>query len=70
MIKIAIIGGSGLDDPDILNDPVKLDITTKYGAPSSTILSDTINDTQILVLARHGIHHQYSPTQVNNRANI
>ena len=29
-----------------------------------------INDTEVLILARHGRRHQYSPTQVNNRANI
>ncbi len=69
-MKIAIIGGSGLDDPDILKDPVRMDITTEYGAPSSPILSGAINGTQTLILARHGIKHQYSPTQVNNRANI
>ena len=70
MVKIGIIGGSGLDDPDILKDPAKLEITTEYGEPSSSLLSGTINGTQALVLARHGVRHQFSPTQVNNRANI
>lgn len=69
-MKIAIIGGSGLDDPDILKDPVRMDVTTEYGKPSSPILAGAINGTQTLILARHGIKHQYSPTQVNNRANI
>ena len=69
-MKIGIIGGSGLDDPDILKDPVKLAVTTAYGEPSSPILAGEINDTQTLILARHGTKHQYSPTQVNNRANI
>ena len=70
MVKIGIIGGSGLDDPDILKDPATLEITTEYGEPSSSLLSGTINGTQALVLARHGVRHQFSPTQVNNRANI
>ncbi len=70
MVKIGIIGGSGLDDPDILKDPVELDITTEYGDPSSTLLSGKINDVETIILARHGRKHQYSPTQVNNRANI
>ncbi len=70
MVKIGIIGGSGLDDPDILKDPVELEISTEYGTPSSSLLSGKINDVEIVILARHGRKHQYSPTQVNNRANI
>ncbi|MCP3875767.1 MAG: S-methyl-5'-thioadenosine phosphorylase [Desulfobacteraceae bacterium] len=70
MLKIGIIGGSGLDDPDILKDPQELDISTDFGSPSSSLLSGKINDVETLILARHGRKHQYSPTQVNNRANI
>ncbi len=70
MVKIGIIGGSGLDDPDILQSPEELEITTEYGAPSSTLMSGQIQGVDTLLLARHGRQHQYSPTQVNNRANI
>ena len=34
MIKIGIIGGSGLDDPEILQEPLELRIDTPYGIPS------------------------------------
>ncbi len=70
MVKIGIIGGSGLDDPDILKNPVELEISTEYGEPSSSLLSGKINNVETIILARHGRKHQYSPTQVNNRANI
>jgi 5'-methylthioadenosine phosphorylase len=70
MVKIGIIGGSGLDDPDILKAPEKLSVTTPYGDPSSSLLSGKIDGIDTLILARHGRQHQYSPTQVNNRANI
>ena len=70
MMKIGIIGGSGLDDPDILKNPEELEIITEYGNPSSSLLSGKINDVEMVILARHGRNHQYSPTQVNNRANI
>jgi 5'-methylthioadenosine phosphorylase len=70
MIKIGIIGGSGLDDPKLLKNVEDLDITTPYGKPSSPLASGLINDIPVLILARHGRKHQYSPTQVNNRANI
>jgi 5'-methylthioadenosine phosphorylase len=69
-LKIGIIGGSGIDDPDILKNPQELDIETEYGTPSSSLMTGNINGVQIVLLARHGRKHQYSPTQVNNRANI
>jgi 5'-methylthioadenosine phosphorylase len=70
MTVVGIIGGSGLDDPDILKDPGKIEIQTPYGKPSSDLLSGKINGVDTLILARHGRRHQFSPTQVNNRANI
>lgn len=70
MTRIGIIGGSGLDDPDILEHCERLEVDTPYGPPSSDIMSGLINETQVMILARHGRRHQYSPTQVNNRANI
>ncbi|MBF0452940.1 MAG: S-methyl-5'-thioadenosine phosphorylase [Candidatus Magnetomorum sp.] len=70
MIKIGIIGGSGLDDPDLLLHPQDIEMDTPYGAPSSPIASGEINQVPVLILARHGRNHQFSPTQVNNRANV
>lgn len=70
MLKIGIIGGSGLDDPHILQNPEALHIQTEYGEPSSSLLSGRIQGVETVILARHGRKHQYSPTQVNNRANI
>jgi 5'-methylthioadenosine phosphorylase len=70
MFKLGIIGGSGLDDPDILKNPEQLDMTTEYGEPSSPLLCGEIKGISTVLLARHGRKHQYSPTQVNNRANI
>ena len=37
MVKIGIIGGSGLDNPDILEDVEELDIDTPFGKPSSRL---------------------------------
>lgn len=70
MMKIGIIGGSGLDDPNILQSPQVLEINTEYGKPSSSLLTGKIAGIDTVLLARHGRKHQYSPTQVNNRANI
>jgi 5'-methylthioadenosine phosphorylase len=70
MLKIGIIGGSGLDDPDILQDARRVEVETKYGKPSSSLMTGTIGGVETVILARHGRKHQYSPSQVNNRANI
>jgi len=69
-IKIGIIGGTGLDDPKILQDFCEIEIKTPYGAPSSKITSGKINDVEIFIIARHGKKHTITPTNVNNRANI
>jgi len=70
MIKVGIIGGSGLDDPDILQESEVIDVKTDYGEPSSALRSGKIGGVETIVIARHGRNHQYSPTEVNNRANI
>jgi 5'-methylthioadenosine phosphorylase len=70
MVKVGIIGGSGLDDPNILKDANEVHADTLYGNPSSTLTEGKINGVDVVLLARHGKNHQYSPTQVNYRANI
>ncbi len=70
MVKIGIIGGSGLDDPKLLKDYKEVDITTKYGKPSSPLTLGKINNVEVVILARHGRGHKISPTKVNNKANI
>ncbi|MBU1170242.1 MAG: S-methyl-5'-thioadenosine phosphorylase [Proteobacteria bacterium] len=70
MIKVGIIGGSGLDDPNILENPEEVLVDTPYGKPSSALTLGLIQDTHVVILSRHGKNHQFSPTQVNNQANI
>lgn len=69
-IKIGIIGGSGLDNPDILEDPRDITIKTPYGDPSSQLKCGKINGVEIVLIARHGREHTIPPTNVNYRANI
>jgi len=69
-MKIGIIGGSGLDDPKILENQEEKNIETPFGTPSSPITTGKIKDIEICILARHGKDHQIPPTQVNNKANI
>jgi 5'-methylthioadenosine phosphorylase len=70
MTKIGIIGGSGLDNPDILKEARDLNVETIYGKPSSPLKIGKINDKEVVLIARHGREHTIPPTQVNNQANI
>jgi 5'-methylthioadenosine phosphorylase len=70
MIKVGIIGGSGLEDPGILSDPKEDPSPNQFGLPSSSILSGTIEGVDVVILSRHGRQHTIPPSQVNNRANI
>jgi len=70
MVKIGIIGGSGLDNPDILKEAKDIKVKTKYGKPSSPLKLGKISNVDVVLLARHGREHTIPPTQVNFRANI
>ena len=70
MVKIGIIGGSGLDNPNILKNAKDVDVTTAYGKPSSALMLGKIKGVDVVLLARHGREHTIPPTQVNFRANI
>ncbi len=70
MIKVGIIGGSGLDDPDILKDVKEISVETPYGAPSSVITCGAIEGVEVVIIARHGKDHSIYPSKVNFRANI
>jgi 5'-methylthioadenosine phosphorylase len=69
-MKIGIIGGSGLDNPELLQDYKEVSVKTPYGNPSSKITCGKINGIEVCILARHGKKHEINPTNVNYRANI
>jgi 5'-methylthioadenosine phosphorylase len=70
MVKIGIIGGSGLENPEILQSPEENAMDTPYGDPSSHLVCGSVNGCEIVILSRHGRHHTIPPSKVNNRANI
>ena len=70
MTKIAIIGGTGLENPDILKNASRVKVTTPYGNPSSELTFGDINGKEVVILSRHGKDHSITPTGVNNCANI
>jgi 5'-methylthioadenosine phosphorylase len=70
MIKVGIIGGSGLDNPDILKDAKEIGVETPYGPPTSALTCGAIGGSDVVIIARHGKDHSIYPTKVNFRANI
>ena len=68
--KIALIGGSGLEKLNIFREIKEVEVTTQYGAPSSTFFTGKMDSCEVFILSRHGRDHSIPPTQVNNRANI
>jgi len=69
-IKVGIIGGTGLEDPQILTDKVEKNVTTAYGSPSSSLTVGQINNVDVVLLSRHGKCHEIGPSDINYRANI
>ena len=69
-VKIAVIGGTGLEDIEGLTDIQHINIDTPFGKPSDTITIGKLDRIGIAFLPRHGRGHFISPTELPARANI
>lgn len=75
-MRIAIIGGSGLEDrfttAGLLDSPRSVNIDTPFGPPSAPITVGHLAGTgsELAILKRHGNGHTIPPHQVPYRANI
>lgn len=67
---LGIIGGSGLYGMSGLENQETLEIDTPFGKPSAPVVIGTLSEKRVAFLARHGIGHHISPSDVNYRANI
>ncbi len=68
MKKTAIIGGTGVYDPAILDDPKTVVIVTPYG--KVTLTEAKVGDQELVFMNRHGAGHTIPPHKINYRANI
>ncbi len=68
--KLAIIGGSGLYRMPGLQEPQEIEVETPFGKPSAPIVVGALEGQRVAFLARHGIGHHISPSEVPFRANI
>jgi len=67
---LAIIGGSGLYQMKGLEHTEEIVVDTPFGKPSAPITIGKLEGLQVAFLARHGIGHHITPTEVPYRANI
>jgi 5'-methylthioadenosine phosphorylase len=67
---LGVIGGSGIYQMDGLESIQEINMDTPFGKPSSPIVLGELSGKTIAFLARHGIGHFISPSEINYRANI
>jgi 5'-methylthioadenosine phosphorylase len=69
-VTLAIIGGSGLYEMPGLQDAREYSLDTPFGKTSAPIVVGTLEGEQVAFLARHGIGHHITPSEVPYQANI
>jgi 5'-methylthioadenosine phosphorylase len=67
---LGVIGGSGLYNMSGLEHSETIEVETPFGRPSAPIVVGELSGKRVAFLARHGLGHHISPTEVNYRANI
>lgn len=67
---VGIIGGTGVDDPKVMQHPEQRKVHTPYGSPSDMVTIGTVGGIGVAVIPRHGDSHRIYPSNVNFRANI
>jgi len=69
-VALAIIGGSGLYSMPGLKQAREYNLNTPFGKTSAPIVVGTLDGIRVAFLARHGIGHHITPSEVPYRANI
>ena len=70
MKKLAVVGGTGiqnLPNAEIISEHFD---ETPFGMPSSPLVKMKLDETEFVFLARHGKNHTILPSEINYRANI
>ena len=70
MVKVGIIGGSGIYDLEGLKNVEQVSILTPFGQPSGNYITGNLDGVEVVFLPRHGKGHKISPSQINYLANI
>ncbi|KAI4467788.1 s-methyl-5'-thioadenosine phosphorylase [Holotrichia oblita] len=68
--KVGIIVGYGLDDMDIMTNPMPRPVTTIFGNPSSSLIECRIQGVECAIMPRNSVSPTLPPNLINYRANI
>jgi len=63
-VTMAIIGGSGLYEMSGIEDTHEYNLDTPFGKTSAPIIVGTLEGERVAFLARHGIGHHITPSEV------
>lgn len=69
-VTLAIIGGSGLYAMPGLHETREYKLDTPFGRTSAPVVVGTLEGQRVAFLARHGLGHHITPSDVPYRANI
>lgn len=67
---LGIIGGTGLYAIEGLDLIEAMEMNTPFGRPSAKLQKGRLGGQELVFLPRHGLNHQFMPSEVNFRANI
>ncbi|MFO7536241.1 MAG: S-methyl-5'-thioadenosine phosphorylase [Kiritimatiellia bacterium] len=70
MIKLGVIGGSGLYELAGLQNISTRVLDTPFGKPSDAYVCGTLDGHELYFLPRHGRGHRLLPSEIPHRANI
>ncbi|SEQ60389.1 5'-methylthioadenosine phosphorylase [Solimonas aquatica] len=70
MSRIAVIGGTGMNQWPGLEVDRRIELDTPYGPPSAPLLEGRVYGRRAIFLARHGEGHKIPPHKINYRANL
>lgn len=68
--RVGIIGGSGLYNLEGVESVSEQEIETPFGRPSAPVVTGKLSGVSFAFIARHGVGHRYSPSEVPYAANI
>ncbi len=67
---LGILGGSGLEDPGVLEAPTRQAVSTPWGPPSAVPCIARLDQVPLVFIPRHGAKHELPPHRINYRANL
>jgi 5'-methylthioadenosine phosphorylase len=67
---LGVIGGSGIYEIDGMENGQWISVESAFGKPSDDLFVGSVGGLKVVFLPRHGRNHNFSPSQINYRANI